>query len=91
MSQYSKMRQSRQQWKAKAIKRGQGERDQRKQNARQQAKIAQQSNALKAANARISALEAQLHDITIRPKVEVVHLALQLFLGYGQKQVPVFT
>ena len=51
MSQYSKMKQSREQWKAKAIKRGQGERDQRKQSARRQAKIAQKTKALSAAEA----------------------------------------
>jgi len=80
MSQYSKMKQSREQWKAKAIKRGQGERDQRKQSARRQAKIAQKTKALSAAEARIGQVEAQLHDLTSRPKVDVVHLALQLFL-----------
>lgn len=80
MSQYSKMRQSREQWKAKAIKRGQGERYQRKQSARHKASAEQKTKALEAAHARIGQLEAQLHDITTRPKVEVVHLALQLFL-----------
>ena len=79
MSQYSKMKQSREQWKAKAIKRGQGERDQRKQRARRQAKIAQKTTALSAAEARIGQVEAQLHDLTSRPKVDVVHVALQLF------------
>jgi len=80
MSQYSKMRQSREQWKAKAIKRGQGERYQRKQSARHKATAEQKTKALEAAHARIGQLEAQLHEITTRPKVEVVHLALQLFL-----------
>lgn len=80
MSQYSKMRQSREQWKTKAIKRGEGERYQRKLSARRQAKIEQQATALKAAEARIGELEAQLHELTSRPKVDVVHLALQLFL-----------
>jgi hypothetical protein len=81
MSQYSKMKQSREQWKAKAIKRGQGERDQRKQSARHKAKSEQTTQALKAAQARIDQLEAQLHALATRPKVDVVHLALQLFLA----------
>ena len=53
MSQYSKMKQSREQWKTKA---------------------------LEAAQARIRELEAQLREVTTRPKVEVVHFALPLFL-----------
>ncbi len=80
MSQYSKMKQSREQWKAKAIKRGQGERYQRKQSARHKAKSAQTTNALAAAQARIDHLEAPLHALATRPKVDVVHVALQLFL-----------
>ena len=80
MSQYSKMKQSREQWKAKAIERGQAERYQRKQSARHKARAAQKTKALEAAEARIGELEAHLRDLTIRPKVDVVHLALQLFL-----------
>ena len=79
MSQYSKMKQSREQWKAKAIKRGQGERDQRKQSGRRQAKIEQKTKALSAAEARIGQLEAQRHARTSRPQVDVVHVALQRF------------
>src|SRR5918992_5139841 len=63
MSQLSKMRQSRDQWKSKAKTRGQRQRDQ-----------------LKATEARVRALEAQLGGLATRPKVDVVHLALQLFL-----------
>ncbi len=80
MSQYSKMKQSRDQWKAKAIKRGGGERSQRKQSARHKAKSAQTTKALEVAQARIGPLEAQLHALATRPKVDVVHVALQLFL-----------
>src|SRR5918992_3671850 len=63
MSQLSKMRQSRDQWKSKAKTRGQRQRDQ-----------------LKATEARVRQLEAQLQGLITRPKVTVVHLALQLFL-----------
>ncbi len=80
MSQYAKMKQSREQWKAKAIERGQAERYQRKQSARHKARAAQKTKALEAAEGRIGELEAHLRDLTIRPKVDVVHLALQLFL-----------
>lgn len=80
MSQYSKMKQSRDQWKAKAIKRGEGERYQRKQSVRHKAKSEQTTQALEVAQARIGQLEAQLNALAIRPKVDVIHLALQLFL-----------
>lgn len=80
MSQYSKMKQSREQWKAKAIERGQAQRYQRKQSARHKATAEQKTKALEAAQARIRELEAQLREVTTRPKVEVVHFALPLFL-----------
>ena len=80
MSQYSKMKQSREQWKTKAIERGQAQRYQRKQSARHKATAEQKTKALEAAQARIRELEAQLREVTTRPKVEVVHFALPLFL-----------
>jgi hypothetical protein len=80
VSQYSKMKQSREQWKAKAIERGQAQRYQRKQSARHKATAEQKSKALEAAEARMGELEAQLHELTTRPKADVVHFALQLFL-----------
>ena len=80
MSQLSKMRQSRDQWKSKAKTRGQGQRDRRKADARLQARYAQVSETLQATQARVRQLEAQLQGLVTRPKVEVVHLALQLFL-----------
>src|SRR6266852_1221811 len=80
MSQLSKMRQSRDQWKSKAKTRGQGQRDRRKADARLQARYDQVSETLKATQARVRQLEAQLQGLVTRPKVEVVHLALQLFL-----------
>ena len=80
MSQLSKMRQSRDQWKSKAKTRGQGQRDRRKAEARWQAKYHQVCETLKATEARVRQLEVQLQALVIRPKVEVIHLALQLFL-----------
>jgi hypothetical protein len=80
MSQLSKMRQSRDQWKSKAQTRGQQQRDQRKAEVRLRARYAQVRETLKATEARVRQLEAQLQGLVTRPKVEVVHLALQLFL-----------
>ena len=80
MSQLSKMRQSRDQWKSKAKTRGQGQRDRRKAAARWQARYHQVCETLKATEARVRQLEAQLQGLVIRPKVAVIHLALQLFL-----------
>lgn len=79
MSRLSKMRASRDQWKSKAQTRGQGPRDQRKAHARLQARYDQVTETLKATQARVRQLEAQLHALATRPKVAVVHLALQLF------------
>src|SRR2546430_4429588 len=80
MSQLSKMRQSRNQWRAKAQTRGQGQRDQRQAHARLRLRYHQVTETLKATQARVRQLEAQLQALATRPKVEVVHLALQLFL-----------
>ena len=80
MSQLSKMRQSRNQWRAKATTRGQGQRDQRKATARLRARYHQVTETLKATEARVRQLEAQLRGLATRPKEEVIHLALQLFL-----------
>jgi len=79
MSRLSKMRASRDQWKSKAQTRGQGQRDQRKAHARLQARYDQVTETLKATQARVRQLEAQLQGLATRPKVAVVHLALQLF------------
>src|SRR5258705_739695 len=80
MSQFSKMQHSRDQWKHKAKQRGKGERYERREKARIKAERDQITQALKASEARVRELEARLHGLAIRPKVEVVHLALQLFL-----------
>ena len=80
MSQLSKMKHSRDQWKHKAKQRGERERYQRKQNARLRAERERATQALKETQACLRQLEAQLHGLATRPKVDVVYLALQLFL-----------
>ena len=80
MSQFSKMKHSRDQWKHKAKHRGERERYQRKQNTRIKAERDRVTRALQETQARLRQLEAQLHALTILPKVDVVYLALQLFL-----------
>ena len=79
MSQYSKMKHSREQWKHKAKLRGERERYQRKQSARLKAHYNRATKALKETQARLRQLEAQLHGLATVPKVDVVHVALQLF------------
>jgi hypothetical protein len=80
MSQFSKMKHSRDQWKHKAMQRGARERYQRKQNSRLKAERDRATNALRETPARLRQLEAQLHGLATLPKVDVVYLALQLFL-----------
>ena len=80
MSQCSKMKHSRTQWKEKAKQRGKGERYERREKARMKAERDRLTHALKASEARVHALEAQLNGLATRPKVDVVYLALQLFL-----------
>lgn len=80
MSQLSKMRHSRDQWKDKAKQRGQGERYERREKARIKAQRDQLTQALKTSEARVRELEARLEGLVTRPKVDVVHIALQLFL-----------
>ena len=80
MSQCSKMKHSRTQWKEKAKQRGKGERYERREKARMKAERDRLTHALKASEARVHALEAQRNGLATRPKVDVVYLALQLFL-----------
>ena len=80
MSQFSKMKHSRDQWKYKARQRGKGERYQRRENARLRAERDQVTQTLKATQVHLRELEARLRGLATRPKVDVVHLALQLFL-----------
>lgn len=80
MSQLSKVKHSRQQWKHKAKQRGDHNRYQRKQLARLRAERNQATRALKETRAQLHQLQSQSRQLATRPKVDVVHLALQLFL-----------
>src|SRR2546425_8094129 len=80
MSQFSTMKHSRTQWKEKAKQRGQGERYERREKGRIKAERDELTHALNASQARVRELEARLGGLASRPKVDVVHLALQLFL-----------
>lgn len=78
MSPFSTMHHSREQWKDKAKQRGKAEHDERREQARIQTERDQLTQALKASEARVRELEAQLGGLAARPKVDVVHIALQL-------------
>src|SRR5437870_2802936 len=80
MSQLSKVTYSRHQWKDKAKQRGDRDRYQRKQLARISAERDRATKALKAALTRLRQLEAHMQRLVTLPKVDVVWLALQLFL-----------
>jgi hypothetical protein len=80
MSQLFKVKHSRHQWKHKAKQRGDQNRYQRKQIARLTAERNQATKTLKVTQARLRQLESQPQALVSRPKVEVVFLALQLFL-----------
>jgi len=87
MSQLSKVKYSRNQWKHKATQRGDRDRYRRKQIARISAERDRTTKALKASRARrrqlearVRQLEAQLQEQATQPKVEVVLITLQLFL-----------
>ena len=79
MSQLSKVRQSRNQWKHKAKQRGDRDRYQRKQIARITAERDRATQALKEAQARLRQLGAQLQGLVARPQVDLVLVTLQLF------------
>ena len=87
MSQLSKVRQSRTQWKHKATQRANHNRYQRKQLARVTHERDRTATALKEAQARLRQLESQSQGLVARPKVDVVCLALQLFLGDFSKRI----
>jgi hypothetical protein len=80
MSQLSKVKHSRNQWKDKAKQRGEHQRYQRKQIARLRAERDQAKQALKEAQARLRQLESQEQAVAVRLRVEVVWLSLHLFL-----------
>jgi len=79
MSQLSKVKHGREQWKHKATQRGDRERYQRKQIVRITAERNRTTTALKAAQARLRQLESHPQELVALPKVDVVFLALQLF------------
>ncbi len=79
MRQFSKRQHSREQWKEKAKQRGKGERYERREKARITAERDQLTRVLKASQTRVREIEAQLDGLALRPKVDVVHFALQLF------------
>ena len=68
MSQLSKVKYSREQWKHKAKQRGDRERYQRKQNTRLKAERDRATQALKATQARLRQLEAQLYGLAPYPR-----------------------
>ena len=80
MSQLSKVKHSRHQWQHKATQRGDHNRYQRKQIARLTAERNRATTALKAAQARLRHFESPPQGRVAQPKVDVVLLALQLFL-----------
>src|SRR5713101_168624 len=80
MSQLSKVRQSRHQWQHKATQRAEQNRYWRKQLARVKHERDRATTALKEAQARLGHLEAQSQGLAVPHKVDLVFLALQLFL-----------
>ena len=80
MSQLSKITHSRNQWKHKATQRGDRDRYQRKQIARITAERDRATHALKETQACLRQLEAQVQGLVVLPKVDLILLALQLFL-----------
>ena len=80
MSQFSKMKHSREQWKDKAKQRGEQQRYQHKQIARLRAERDQAKQALKEAQARLRQLESHVQAVAVRLKIDVVWLSLHLFL-----------
>jgi hypothetical protein len=80
MSQLAKVKHSRNQWKAKATQRSEHNRYLRKQLARLKAERTQAQQEIKETHTRLRQLESQVQAVAVRPKVDVVRLALHLFL-----------
>ena len=80
MSQWSKVRQSRTQWKHKATQRADQNRYWRKQLARVKTERDRTTKALKEAQARLRQLEAHSQGLVMQQKVDLVFVALQLFV-----------
>lgn len=80
MSQLSKVKHGRNQWKAKAKQRSGDNRYLRKQLARVKAERDRAKQALKDTQMRLHQLESHAQTVAVRPKVDVVWLSLRLFL-----------
>jgi hypothetical protein len=80
MSQLSKVKHGRNQWKAKAKQRSDDNRYLRKQLARVKAERDRAKQALKDTQVRFRQLESQAPTVAVRPKGDVVWLSLRLFL-----------
>ena len=80
MSQLSKIRQSRNQWKHKATQRADQDRYLRKQLSRVKTERDRATQALKDTQARLRQLEPPSQGLAVRQKVDLVLLALQLML-----------
>src|SRR5436853_7431651 len=81
MSQLSKIKHSRNQWKAKAQQRSDHNRYLRKQLARVKAERDQAKQDLKETQTRLRQLESQAQAVAMRPQVDVVWLSLRLCLA----------
>jgi len=80
MSQLSKVRQSRNQWKHKATQRATHDRYLRKQLSRVKTERDRATKALKEAQAHLRQLETQSRGLAVQHQVDLVFLALQLVL-----------
>src|SRR5712692_4611608 len=80
MSHFSKVNHSRHQWKGKAQQRGAPNRSLRQELARVKAERDQAKQALEETQARLRQLESHVEAVAVRPKVDLVWLALRLFL-----------
>src|SRR6266851_3400797 len=80
MSQLSKVRQSRNQWKHKATQRAEHDRYLRKQLSRVKTERDRATKALKEAQAHLRQLETQSRGLAVQHQVDLVFLALQLVL-----------
>ena len=79
MSHFSKVTHSRHQWKGKAPQRGATNRSLRQELARVKAERDQAQQALEETQARLRQLESHVEAVAVRPKVDLVWLALRLF------------
>lgn len=80
MRQCSTVTHSRHQWQGKAPQRGDTNRSLRQERARVKAERAQATQALQETQARLRPLESHGEAVAVRPNVDLVWLALRLFL-----------